>query len=87
MPESTVTPDESREAFEARLGGHTLRQIADVLGLSIEGTRKALLRESHYSVVKHAHGQRCSRSPTALDEMPVRIANQAPRREASNDAR
>jgi predicted transcriptional regulator len=50
MPQSTVALEESRGAFEARLAGSTLREIADDLGLSVEGTRKLLAREAQCQV-------------------------------------
>jgi hypothetical protein len=50
MPQSIVTPEESRDAFDARLAGATLREIAERLGFSVEGARKLLEREAERQV-------------------------------------
>jgi hypothetical protein len=48
--ESTISEEEREAALAARVHGFTLSEVAQVLGLSIEGTRKLLEREARAQV-------------------------------------
>ena len=50
-PQSSVSPEESREAFDARLAG-AQREIVDELGFSVEGARKLVDREAQRQIAE-----------------------------------
>ena len=51
MPPSSVSPEQRRQAFDARLGGSTLREIAGQVGFSVEGARRLVEREAERQLV------------------------------------